>query len=166
MYCDVPRLQRSLLHSWGMWWCRWLRHCATSRNVAGSFHDGVTGIFHWHDLSGGPIALGSTQPLMEMSTRNISWGVKATGAEGWQTYYIYMPIVLKSAILNLLEPSSAVQGLLYLYLHLLLPSSSICADGGGSRYHTTTSYNRHNHRCANLKYRKIVTEFWFVLILS
>jgi len=23
----------------------WLRHCSTSRNVAGSIHDGVTGIF-------------------------------------------------------------------------------------------------------------------------
>jgi hypothetical protein len=26
------------------------------------------------------VALGSTQPLTEMSTRNISWGVKAAGA--------------------------------------------------------------------------------------
>jgi hypothetical protein len=26
------------------------------------------------------MALGSTQPLTEMSTRNISWGVKAAGA--------------------------------------------------------------------------------------
>jgi len=26
------------------------------------------------------VALGSTQPLTEMSTRNISWGVKVTGA--------------------------------------------------------------------------------------
>ena len=27
-------------------WCTWLRHCATSRKVAGSIPDGVTGIFH------------------------------------------------------------------------------------------------------------------------
>ena len=27
-------------------WCRWLRHCATSRQVAGSIPDGVTVIFH------------------------------------------------------------------------------------------------------------------------
>jgi hypothetical protein len=27
-------------------WCSWLRHCATSRNVAGSILDGVIGIFH------------------------------------------------------------------------------------------------------------------------
>jgi hypothetical protein len=26
------------------------------------------------------MALGSTQPLTEMNTRNISWGVKAAGA--------------------------------------------------------------------------------------
>ena len=39
----------------------WLRHCATSRKVAGSIPDGV-------------MALGLTQPLTEMSTRNISWG--------------------------------------------------------------------------------------------
>jgi hypothetical protein len=29
---------------------------------------------------GRTMALGSTQPQTEMSTRNISWGVKATGA--------------------------------------------------------------------------------------
>jgi hypothetical protein len=29
---------------------------------------------------GRTMALGSTQPLTEMSTRNISWGVKAGGA--------------------------------------------------------------------------------------
>jgi hypothetical protein len=31
-------------------------------------------------LPGRTMALGSTQPLTEMSTRNISWGVKAAGA--------------------------------------------------------------------------------------
>ena len=28
------------------WWRSWLRHCATSRKVAGSIPDGVIGIFH------------------------------------------------------------------------------------------------------------------------
>jgi hypothetical protein len=31
---------------------RILGHCATSRSVSGSIPDGVTGIFHWHNLSG------------------------------------------------------------------------------------------------------------------
>jgi hypothetical protein len=33
-------------------------------------------------LDGTPMALGSTQPLTEVSTRNISWGVNAAGAYG------------------------------------------------------------------------------------
>ena len=36
--------------------------------------------FIWHNPSGHTVALGSTQPLREMRTRNISWEVKATGA--------------------------------------------------------------------------------------
>jgi hypothetical protein len=28
------------------WWRSWLRHCATSRKVAGSIPDVITGIFH------------------------------------------------------------------------------------------------------------------------
>jgi hypothetical protein len=32
--------------TWGMQWRSWLRYCATSRKVAGSIPDGVTGIFH------------------------------------------------------------------------------------------------------------------------
>ena len=55
-------------------WRSWLRHCAASRKVAGSIPDGVIEIFHWHNLSGRTMALGLTQPLTEMSTRNISWG--------------------------------------------------------------------------------------------
>jgi hypothetical protein len=35
----------------------------------GSIPDGVIGFFHWHNLSGRTMALGSTQPLTEMSTR-------------------------------------------------------------------------------------------------
>jgi hypothetical protein len=52
---------------------QWLRHCATNRKFAGSIPDGVR-IFHWHNPSGRTMALGSTQPLTEMSARNVSWG--------------------------------------------------------------------------------------------
>jgi len=57
-----------------------LDHCATSRKVAGSIPDGVIGIFHWFNPSGRTVALGLTQLLTEMNTRNIYWGVKAAGA--------------------------------------------------------------------------------------
>jgi len=62
------------------WWRSWLRHCATSRKAAGLFLDGVNGIFHLHNPSGRTIVLGLTQPLTEMSTRNVSWGVWTAGA--------------------------------------------------------------------------------------
>jgi hypothetical protein len=39
-FCLASSCQR------GMRWCNWLRHCATSRKVAGSIPDGVIGIFH------------------------------------------------------------------------------------------------------------------------
>ena len=65
---------------WGTRWCSWLRHCATSRKVAGSIADGVIRLFHWHNPSDRSMVLRLTQPLTEMSTRNISWGVKVTVA--------------------------------------------------------------------------------------
>jgi hypothetical protein len=56
-------------------WRSWLRHCATSRKVAGSNPDCVIGILS----VGRTMALGLTQSLTEMSTRNNSWGVKGVG---------------------------------------------------------------------------------------
>ena len=90
-------------------WCSWLRYCVTSRKVAGSIPEGVIEIFHWHNPSGYTMALGLTQSLTEMSTRNISWGVKAAGAYGRQPYHLHVLNVLKSGSLNLLEPSGPVQ---------------------------------------------------------
>ena len=63
----------------GRRWHSWLRHCATSRKVAGSIRYNLIGIFHWRNPSGCTMALGSTQPLIEMSTRNISWWAKVAG---------------------------------------------------------------------------------------
>jgi len=45
-----------------------------------SIPDDVIGIFHWHNPSGRTVTPGLTQPLTDMGTRNISWGVKAAGA--------------------------------------------------------------------------------------
>jgi hypothetical protein len=82
---------RSLIHSHhlhsvpsytgGTRWRSWLKHCATNRKVAGSISDGVSGITHRHNPFGRTTALGSTQPVTEMNTRNMSWGggVKAAG---------------------------------------------------------------------------------------
>jgi hypothetical protein len=48
----------------------------------GSVPGGVIGVFHWRNPSSRTVALGLTQPLTEMGTRNFSGGgeVKAVGA--------------------------------------------------------------------------------------
>ena len=66
-------------------------------------------VFLWRNPSGRTVALGSTQPLTEMSTRKISLGIKAVGSQGWQSYHLHVATVLKSGNLNPLEPSGPVQ---------------------------------------------------------
>jgi len=95
------------------------------KKVAASIPDGVIEIFHWHNPSGRTMALGLTQPLTEMSTRNISWVVKAEGAWDWQPYHLHDPIVLKSGSLNLLEPSGPVQACNRIALPLPLPQKYV-----------------------------------------
>jgi len=55
-------------------------HHTTSWKVTGSIPDGFIGIFHWLNPSSHTMALGSTQPLTEMSTRSISWGGGGKGS--------------------------------------------------------------------------------------
>jgi hypothetical protein len=57
----------------------WQRHRATTGRIAGSIPDGVNGFFCWHNLSVRTMALGSIQPLTEISTRGIYWAVQAVG---------------------------------------------------------------------------------------
>ena len=72
-------LSYDLLLTAGTRWLSWLRHCATNQEVAGSSPDGALGFFS--DLII-PAALWSwgRHPLTEISTRNISWGLKAASA--------------------------------------------------------------------------------------
>jgi hypothetical protein len=55
---------------WEMWWHCWVRHCALSQKDVGSNPNWINEI--WLKPSGQPMALGSTQPLTEMSTRDTS----------------------------------------------------------------------------------------------
>ena len=89
---------------------RW-GHCSTSRKVVGSIPGDVIGTFHWHNPSGRTAALGTTQPLIEMSTRYISWS-KSGRCVGLTT----LPTCRE-----IWEPQTSwkLQGLLYLYFYLL-----------------------------------------------
>ena len=64
------------------------------------------------------VALGSTQPLTEMSTRCISWGVKAACAKA--DILPSCAVVMKSGNLNFLELSGPLQACKWTALHLTL----------------------------------------------
>ena len=55
------------------------------------------------------VAVGSTQPVTAISTRNISLGVKTAGAWGRQILHLHVSIILKSESFKLQEPSGPVQ---------------------------------------------------------
>ena len=94
---------------WGTRWCRWLRHCATSRKVAGSILNCVIRIFHLHNPSA------ALWP----------WGYSAFNRNEFQEYFLrgkggrcvglttsyhpHVSIVFKSGSLGHLEPSGSVQ---------------------------------------------------------
>jgi hypothetical protein len=59
---------------------QWLRYCATNQKVTGSIPNVVMEFFIDINSSDRSMTLGSTQPVTEMSTRCISWGVNAAGA--------------------------------------------------------------------------------------
>ena len=82
---DIQRIQTAIfetvfIRNWRRRRRRWLRHCATSREFAGSVPDGFIGIFHWLNPSGRNMALGPIQPLTETSTWDISSAANPDGA--------------------------------------------------------------------------------------
>jgi hypothetical protein len=56
------------------WYSSITIYCAKNQKVAGSIPGGVMEFFVDINPSDRTMALGSTQPLTEMSTRSISWG--------------------------------------------------------------------------------------------
>jgi hypothetical protein len=88
----------------------WLRHCATSRKVAGSNPHGVTGNFHWHNAFGRTMALGPNQPLTEMSTRGISGAYRWPVRRADKLAIFMSRLSGNSESLRLLEPSGPVHG--------------------------------------------------------
>jgi len=64
MEFDFPKI---LPTHWGNAVAQWLSYCATNRRIAGSIPDGVIGSFHSHNPSDRTMALGSTQPVTDVS---------------------------------------------------------------------------------------------------
>jgi hypothetical protein len=61
----------------------WLRQYVTSRKVAASISEEIIGSFNWPNPSSRTVALEFTQPLTEISTRNLpgSKGLPARKAD-------------------------------------------------------------------------------------
>ena len=66
---------------------------ATSRTVPGSIPGGVTGFFS-DIFPSNHTVVGSTQPLVKISTRNIP-GVTAAGVWGWRPHHFHVPNVME-----------------------------------------------------------------------
>jgi hypothetical protein len=69
-----------MIMKWGTAVAQWLRYCATNQKVAGSIPDVVMEFSIDINPSDRTMALGSNQPLTEMSTGSISWRVNEAGA--------------------------------------------------------------------------------------
>jgi hypothetical protein len=121
----------------GTRWRILLRHCSTSSKVVGSIPDGVIGIFHWHNPSGRAMAPCSTEPVTEMSTRNISWGNKDDRCLG----LITLP-PSRADCLEILGASTSwrsqvlsrpVMGLFYRLQCFICPGLNVTLDGARRR---------------------------------
>jgi len=88
----------------------WLKLCTTSRKVAWSVSDRVIGIFSLTYSLRPHYYLGvDPASLTELSTKCLSWGVKKTGAMGWQQCQLICRLCRNSWSLNILEPSGPTQ---------------------------------------------------------
>jgi hypothetical protein len=63
------------------------------QTVVGSIADEATGIFNWPNSSSRIIALGSTQPLTDMSTRNLPGGTGRPARKADKLTAICEPII-------------------------------------------------------------------------
>jgi hypothetical protein len=77
---------------------------ATTLEVAGSIYDEVIGFFNRPNLSSRIMALGSTQPLTEMSTRNLPEGEGGPTRKADNLTAICEPIVKKCRSLDVSQP--------------------------------------------------------------
>jgi hypothetical protein len=82
-------------HYWDTRWRSWLRHYATSQNVAGSILSEVIWFFNWPNPSSRTMALGSTQALTETSAMNLLWGKGRPARKADNLTAICEPIIWK-----------------------------------------------------------------------
>jgi hypothetical protein len=84
-------------------------YCATSPKDAGWIPVGLIWFFHWLNLSDPIRALRSTQPLTEISSKNLPWGIKrpVRGAVNLATFMCRLSRNSRSC--NLVKPQESVR---------------------------------------------------------
>jgi hypothetical protein len=95
--------------------CSWLGHYSKSRKVTGSIPDEVIGFFSWPNPSSRTITFKSTQPLTEMSIRNLpggGGGGKGRPASKSDLTAICEPIVYQNVAASTSDNTMGVHGLL------------------------------------------------------
>jgi hypothetical protein len=101
-----------------------INHTTTSRKVAGSIPDEVIGFFNWPNPSSLIMALGSTQPLTEMSTSNLPGWQRAAGAWDWQPHRHLWADCIENVVTSTSHNPMGLHGLLQGHVDLLLTESS------------------------------------------
>jgi hypothetical protein len=93
MSSSRKKIRATYNYNRGTWYHSLLRHYTTSWKVVGSISDEVSKFFSWPNHSSCTMALGSTQPLTEMSTRNLTGGKWWLACKTDSLTAIYEPIV-------------------------------------------------------------------------
>ena len=133
---------------------QWLTCCATNRKVAGSIPAGVSGFFIDIKSFRCTMALESTQPLTEVSTRSISWG-KGGQCVRLTTLPPSCAVVMKSGNLNFPQPSRPLQA--YAGTTLLIRSVTFRSS---VQQTLTIAQMRDGVRPAQIIYIRPVTRKW------
>jgi hypothetical protein len=121
-YCWTILSLPTYMYTGGMWWHSWLRHCTTSWKVVGSILSGVNRIFYWHNPCGCTMALWSTQPLIEVSTKNINRGLRqlVCRADSLTTFMCWLPWNVQAS--SSWNPHSLSRDCCTFYIHVCIHS--------------------------------------------
>jgi hypothetical protein len=69
-------------------------------------------ILNWPNPSSHTMTMGSTQPLTEMSTRNLPGDKKAAGVQGWQPHHHLQAVCLENVAASMSRNPMSLHSLL------------------------------------------------------
>jgi hypothetical protein len=112
--------------------CSWLRHYVSSRKVADSSTNEVSGFFNRPDSSSRTTVLGSNQPLTEMRTRKHPGGKRRPEHKANNLTVICEPIVYKNAVASTSHNPRGLHGQLQGFLYIFTIKFSVLPPRPGT----------------------------------